>query len=166
MGVQEWHVPFKLTNCQLIQQAIRETNARSRRLAVRAAQRTLGGDVVSDGESFWNDLREQRLELLRHSAELWRVSLPATAPQIEGTGATLVEWGGALRWLSGAQYEAALRERIARARGHVTSYRSPCRAMHGTLQRLTPAVASLHRRLKAAFDPHGIFNRGRLYPDF
>jgi len=27
-------------------------------------------------------------------------------------------------------------------------------------------MTELHRRLKAGFDPAGIFNRGRLYPAF
>jgi glycolate oxidase FAD binding subunit len=29
---------------------------------------------------------------------------------------------------------------------------------------LTPAVEHIHRRLKAEFDPAGIFNPGRMYP--
>jgi len=31
---------------------------------------------------------------------------------------------------------------------------------------LSPALATLHRNLKQRFDPKGILNRGRLYPDF
>jgi glycolate oxidase FAD binding subunit len=31
---------------------------------------------------------------------------------------------------------------------------------------LAPALLKLHQRLKAAFDPHGILNRGRMYPDW
>jgi glycolate oxidase FAD binding subunit len=30
---------------------------------------------------------------------------------------------------------------------------------------LAPAAARLHRGLKSAFDPAGIFNPGRLYPE-
>ena len=30
---------------------------------------------------------------------------------------------------------------------------------------LNPAVLRLHRELKQKFDPHGIFNRGRLIPE-
>ena len=31
---------------------------------------------------------------------------------------------------------------------------------------LPPTMHALHRRLKSTFDPAGILNRGRLYPDF
>jgi len=30
---------------------------------------------------------------------------------------------------------------------------------------LSAPLAQIHRRLKAEFDPAGIFNRGRMYPD-
>ena len=32
--------------------------------------------------------------------------------------------------------------------------------------RCRTTLHALHRRLKATFDPAGILNRGRLYPDF
>ena len=35
----------------------------------------------------------------------------------------------------------------------------------GVFAPLAPAVAAIHRRLKAGFDPSGIFNPGRMYPD-
>jgi glycolate oxidase FAD binding subunit len=31
---------------------------------------------------------------------------------------------------------------------------------------LAAPIATIHRRLKAEFDPAGIFNRGRMYPEF
>jgi len=33
------------------------------------------------------------------------------------------------------------------------------------LQALAPPLDQLHRQIKAAFDPAGIFNPGRLYAD-
>jgi glycolate oxidase FAD binding subunit len=36
----------------------------------------------------------------------------------------------------------------------------------GVFTPLAPALATLHRALKQRFDPHGILNHGRLYPDF
>ncbi|HET7160604.1 MAG TPA: FAD-linked oxidase C-terminal domain-containing protein [Burkholderiales bacterium] len=31
---------------------------------------------------------------------------------------------------------------------------------------MTPALHTVHRRLKATFDPHSILNPGRMYPDY
>ena len=36
----------------------------------------------------------------------------------------------------------------------------------GVFQPLPTAMLALHQRLKQQFDPHGIFNRGRLYAEF
>ena len=36
----------------------------------------------------------------------------------------------------------------------------------GVFSPLTPALHTLHRNLKQRFDPKGILNRGRMYPDF
>ena len=58
-----------------------------------------------------------------------------------------------------------IREAARRAGGHATLF---CRGDRsaGVFQPLEPALAKVHRNLKQAFDPAGIFNRGRLYPDF
>jgi glycolate oxidase FAD binding subunit len=58
-----------------------------------------------------------------------------------------------------------VREAAARAGGHATLFRHGDKAS-GVFQPLPPPLHALHRRLKHAFDPVGIFNRGRLYPDF
>jgi glycolate oxidase FAD binding subunit len=49
--------------------------------------------------------------------------------------------------------------------GHATLFRATDKSV-GVFQPLTATLHGLHERLKAAFDPHGILNRGRLYPDF
>jgi glycolate oxidase FAD binding subunit len=36
----------------------------------------------------------------------------------------------------------------------------------GVFTPLPPAMLAVHRALKLRFDPHGILNRGRLYPEF
>lgn len=133
--------------------------------AVRAAREHLGGEVVSGAEHYWEDVREQRLPGLAEAAELWRVSLPAHAPPLPGSAPLLIEWGGSLRWLSGPQEPAALRALVGRLGGHALRYRAPVKTAEGAFTPLAPVLLSLHRRLKAALDPHGIFNPGRLYPD-
>lgn len=133
--------------------------------AVRAARESLGGEVVSAAEEYWQDVREQRLELFAAAPDLWRVSLPMHSPSLPIPGRTLIEWGGALRWLPGSQDASALRVLAMRLGGHAMLYRASVKPPEGCFQPLPPAMLSLHRRLKAAFDPQGIFNRGRLHPD-
>ena len=133
--------------------------------AVRAARGSLGGEVVSGAEEYWESVRDQRLELFAASQELWRVSLPIHSPPLPIPGRMLIEWGGALRWLPGPQEAGGLRALAASFGGHAVLYRAPAKPAEGCFQPLPPPMLSLHRRLKAVFDPQGIFNRGRLHPD-
>ncbi|MGA9367248.1 MAG: glycolate oxidase subunit GlcE, partial [Steroidobacteraceae bacterium] len=133
--------------------------------AVRAAREALGGETLNDADEYWERVREQRLAFFATAEELWRVSLPAHSPVLPLAGPTLIEWGGLLRWRPGPQDGGALRTLAARYGGHVTLYRAPVKPREGPFQPLPAAMLSVHKRLKTAFDPHGIFNRGRLYPD-
>jgi glycolate oxidase FAD binding subunit len=133
--------------------------------AVRAAREALGGEIMSAADEYWESLREQRPTFFTAAAELWRISLPAHTPALPIPGPTLIEWGGTLRWLSGPQDSAALRTLAARCGGHATLYRAPVKLREGAFQPLSATMLSVHKRLKTAFDPHGIFNPGRLHPD-
>jgi glycolate oxidase FAD binding subunit len=133
--------------------------------AVRAARESLGGELMGDAGEYWDAVREQRVDLFSAAPDLWRVSLPMHSPPLPTQGRSLVEWGGALRWLPGPQDASALRALATRLGGHAMLYRASVKPTEGCFQPLPPAMLSLHRRLKAAFDPQGIFNRGRLHPD-
>ncbi len=134
--------------------------------AVRAARRELGGEIADGVHDRWDSVREQQLPFFTAARELWRVSLPVDSPPLPVPGPTLIEWGGSLRWLSGPQDGDALRALAGRLGGHATLYRAPSKPPSGPFQPLSAAMLSLHKRLKTVFDPHGIFNRGRLYPEF
>ena len=113
---------------------------------------------------FWTALREQTLPFFAKAGEpLWRVSVPPGAELTGIGGGTLVDWGGALRWLrTGAPAAEVRRRRRAcrRARGRCFAAAiAPARCSIPS----TPRSARLHERLKAAFDPAGIFNCGRMY---
>ena len=77
----------------------------------------------------------------------------------------LIEWGGAQRWLR-APGDAATAERIravvAACGGHATLFRGGDKSV-GVFEPLAPAIGRIHERLKAGFDPAGIFNPGRMF---
>ncbi|RXZ33302.1 glycolate oxidase subunit GlcE [Oxalobacteraceae bacterium CAVE-383] len=141
--------------------------------AVDAACVQLGGERLAPEQAaaFWRDLREQRLAFFDpanfDAAPLWRLSVPSAGVPIAspGMGPTLIEWGGAQRWLrEPADVDAArMRAIAAAAGGHAAMFRGGDKEQ-GVFQPLQPAVEKIHRKLKASFDPNGIFNCGRMYP--
>jgi glycolate oxidase FAD binding subunit len=91
--------------------------------------------------------------------------VPSVAAPIALPGEQLVEWGGAQRWLKTTADAADIRALVAQAGGHATLFKGGDKSV-GVFQPLQPAIARIHRDLKLAFDPAGIFNPGRMYPDF
>jgi glycolate oxidase FAD binding subunit len=133
---------------------------------IHAACEKLGGERVGETEAdnFWSALREQTAPFFAGDAPLWRFSLPSVTPPLDLPGPVLIEWGGAQRWLRGGVDAAGLREAAARAGGHATLFRGGDKS-GGVFAPLPPALLEVHRRLKQAFDPYGVFNPGRLYPE-
>ena len=134
--------------------------------AVQEAAQKLGGESVPAGDAaaFWSGVREQTDTFFAGDAPLWRLSLPAQAPVLELTGEQLLEWGGALRWLRSTSDAATVRAAASRAGGHATLFRAADKR-EGAFAPLPPLLARLHRDLKKTFDPAGIFNPGRMYPE-
>ncbi len=134
--------------------------------AVRAARARLGGEGVDAGDALWGEIRDHAHTFFDSAEPLWRVSLKSTAPRVAtGTGVELVEWGGALRWITGPVDPGALRDSAARAGGHAAVFRGGDKS-GGVFQPLPAPLMKLHQRVKSTFDPHGVLNRGRLYPCF
>ncbi|WP_334189399.1 glycolate oxidase subunit GlcE [Noviherbaspirillum sp.] len=136
--------------------------------AINAARLRMGGEEVAQAEPFWAALREQANPFftdLAPSENLWRLSVPSHVPPLSLPGEQLIEWGGAQRWLKTDASATAIRAAVQQAGGHATLFRGGDRSA-GVFHPLAPAVAKIHRNLKNAFDPAGIFNPGRMYPDF
>ena len=97
---------------------------------------------------------------------LWRLALPARVSPlaIPGAGSTLIEWGGAQRWIHSPADAAHLRSVVAGVGGHATRFRRPADCAEPAFSPLAPALLKIQRNLKRVFDPQGLFNPGRLYP--
>lgn len=140
--------------------------------AVRAAQAKIGGEVVDPvlAAAFWQGLRDHHdeffvgaLRAVAGGASLWRLSVPATTPPLALSGEQLVEWGGAQRWICTTAPAATLRQAAAAAGGHAVLFRATDKSA-GAFAPPAPPLDRIHRELKRAFDPDGIFNPSRLVP--
>lgn len=149
--------------------------------AVRAAQTKLGGETLKDAGGFWQRLRDQATPFF-DKRPLWRLAVRPTLGPLKLGDAQWIEWGGAIRWLATDLPAAALREAARSCGGHATLFRGEPpphpslrtgeganlmpKPIDGVFAPLAPPLLAVHRALKQRFDPRGILNRGRLYPDF
>jgi len=110
--------------------------------------------------------------LVAEPGAVWRVSVrPSAGPAIAASVARAFEarwfmdWGGGLLWIAGPATEAAHDAVVAAAgQGAWTLMRAPdaLRASVTVIPPEAPALARIGRNVKAAFDPKGILNPGRM----
>jgi glycolate oxidase FAD binding subunit len=174
--VNEWSgKPLPLSASCWVEDAGRGTlflRLRGAVAAVEAACRSLGGERLPDDEEAtrdWIACREQRLPWFgeRGDRDLWRVSVPQTAPALDLPDTPLVEWHGGQRWIRASAAEGqTVRDAAVKAGGHATLFRRGGSAR--SLPCFTPlsgAQLRIQRNVKNEFDPAGIFNAGRMFPD-
>ena len=132
--------------------------------ALKSVRQKLGGEVVDKADDFWHSIKEHTHAFFNSKLPLWRLSVPSTTKSLNFTDAQLIEWGGSLRWLASNAPADSIRAAIKAAGGHATLFRANG-STAAPFDALTPTLLAIHKRLKHSFDPHGIFNPGRIYED-
>ena len=106
---------------------------------------------------------------------LWRISVrPSRGPQVAASleaafgAAWFLDWGGGLVWIAGPATTEAHDAVATTARAHGgthTLFRAPesLRAAVAVIPPEPAALAAIATRVKAAFDPKGILNPGRMH---
>jgi glycolate oxidase FAD binding subunit len=151
-------------------------SACTKMLADVPGQRMDNAQTVAD----WTACRDQKLPFFSAPEHipaqapeprvLWRLSVPPTTPALNLQWPQLVEWHGGQRWLWAPESASQqLRQDTASVGGSASIFIAASAIntkARGIFSPLKPAVAQIHQRLKAEFDPAGIFNPGRMYPEF
>jgi glycolate oxidase FAD binding subunit len=134
-------------------------------------------EIIDDAASraIWRAVRDAAPLAASAQDAVWRVSVrpsagPATAAAIERAigGHVFLDWGGGLIWVAGPAEEAAhdaVRTASREAGGIWTLLHAPeaLRAAVDVVPPEPPPLAAITRRVKAALDPKGILNPGRIY---
>jgi glycolate oxidase FAD binding subunit len=145
--------------------------------AVQGLYRERRGELLSPpvADAFWQGLRDHSDEFFvrarqavaqagQQGVSLWRISVPPTTAPLGLHGEQLSEWFGGQRWVCTPAPAQAVLDAVARAGGHAQAV---------VTQRGGPLLAAsawssvqkrLHAQVQKAFDPHGVFDTGRLWP--
>jgi glycolate dehydrogenase FAD-binding subunit len=134
------------------------------------------GEILDDATSrpLWRAVRDAVPLPAGVEDAVWRVSVrPSAGPAVLASVAAagiggFLDWGGGLAWLAGPATETAHRavcEAATAQRGTWVLFRGPepLRAAVEVIPPEPPPLARIARQVKAAFDPRGILNPGRLY---
>ncbi|WP_439598496.1 glycolate oxidase subunit GlcE [Falsiroseomonas sp.] len=130
--------------------------------------------LLPDSSELWRGIRDAEPLGAAPDDAIWRLSLrpsaaPALAARLQAAFGPklLLDWGGGLVWVAGPATEAAhvaVMQAATAARGSFTLFRAPAplRAAVPVLTEEAPALAAIGARVKAALDPLGLFNPGRM----
>jgi len=136
--------------------------------AVERSMHEIGGSLFEAGKSFWKDLREHKLDFFASDKPLYRLSVPPAAAFAPLRGTVehdwFIGWGGAQRWLKADLSFAEVQGYAKKLGGHARLLRGGDRDEE-VFAPLSPALMTLHQKLKHSFDPKGILNPGRMYKD-
>ncbi len=130
-----------------------------------------------NSEKFWSFVSDVKAFVADQSTSVWKVSVPpANAPSyLEGVSLALpdmqyyLDWAGGLIWISvpgdtdrGGEF--AVRSNL-NGQGHATLIRGS-EALRREIDPFQPqnaALAAITEKVRNGFDPHRIFNPGRMY---
>ena len=129
-------------------------------LNVAAVAKELGGEVLSRAEQRWVELREHTLPFFDDPRPLWRLSLPPGTAPLALSGRQLLDWAGCQRWLLSDADAPLIQNTCRDLGGHAELFRNTGKS--DNFQHLDKALIPLQQRIKASFDPDGLFNPGRV----
>ncbi len=159
-----------------------ESSVRARADALRRlfADRTFAALHGEASRSLWAAIRDVR-PFAGGDDLIWRASVaPTRGPAVVAAlgcdsrtarSRAFYDWSGGLVWIAvpagdaGPDGAAAVvRSAVSESGGHATLIRAPVSVRNAIspFEPEEPALLALSQRLKAAFDPHGILNPGRM----
>lgn len=128
----------------------------------KKAHQEIGGELITDSEKFWSDIKNHQTEFFQTEKPLWRIIIPNTTSSLSIKGELCIEWNGGLRWIKSDEDPQHIINQCHSAKGHASLFRAKSNSTD-CLARIDSRLKQLHLNLKSAFDPNQVLNPGRMY---
>ncbi len=129
---------------------------------VRSTLKDFDLEEYSNGNHFWNELRNYQLPFFKLGSPIWRLSVPSTADLDFDEDKYLIDWGGAQYWIASERPANELFAMAGEAGGSALLFHGGDRSGK-VFQPLPNSIFKLQQEIKKAFDPHHILNPGIMY---
>jgi glycolate oxidase FAD binding subunit len=138
--------------------------------AMRMMQEEFSGHAVDllEADQFWESIREQTHPFFLSSNEpLWRFSVAPLSEVFASQYPSLIEWYGGQRWIKAPLTHTQAQELASNHQGSATLFRHQTPSTRSVFtpmssNPLTAPLEKVQQRVRHAFDPHGIFQTGRM----
>lgn len=121
---------------------------------------SLDAEEVEHPTELWSGLSNRSSRFFNERENLYQLLLPADC-SVESEASSLSEWQGKKIWLADAPESIeSLREQALAIGGHMSIFKASDPG-HLSVFQPAPGIAGLQQRLRLAFDPGCIFNRGQ-----
>lgn len=136
--------------------------------ALKDLQKNLSAHLIdaADAQLFWESLREHTHPFFTASTEpLWRFSVAPLAAPFAQEHPTVIEWLGGQRWIKAPLSQA--KELAYQNGGSATLFRHSEASTESvftplTFNPLTAPLEKVQQSVRKVFDPHGVFQTGRM----
>jgi glycolate oxidase FAD binding subunit len=120
--------------------------------------------TIEDSDDFWRSIRDHKHDFFqKNDKPLWRISCaPAASLTQQVDTRLMLEWNGAVRWITSNMPANILQNIAYKANGEAVLFRGNVPGMT-TFRKPEPVLFALYQRLKRQLDPKGIFNPDRIY---
>jgi glycolate oxidase FAD binding subunit len=123
-------------------------------LAIQSTAKQMQAEQVNDATDFWESIREQSHPAFSFKKTLHRISIAANTPPL--TDNCLMEWNGALRWISDEDFNT-LTDKIKQFGGYINLFNST--PFQPSKIKSDSTIEKLSRSIKLAFDPDELLNQ-------
>ncbi len=132
-------------------------------ISLASAKTHLGPQTFDNDAPFWISLKEQTHDFFRDKKNLWQLLVPPATHDPELAQSALIDWAGGVYWFHSDKPCTEIQALAKKLNGHAILFRRNESNTDKCFPTPNPDLLTLKKNIKRAFDPHNIFNPGKMY---